>query len=428
MTAAPALPSRLRWRALLGPAAVHYEALVVSLVLILWIGRDQWFFGDDWAILAPHLDGDPMLPHVGHWNLIPALLFPHVRDLFGLGSYVPFLALALVAHLAVAHLIWRLLLRTGAVPWIATGLSVLVMVLGGGAENILWAFQFGFMGAIALGLLVVLMLDRERLNVPVVILAALVAPMFSGTALPVLAAAAVVGVVRHGVLKTLLLLLPAAVAYISWFVFVPRESALPPSGIHGMADFGFALAYAAAIYGGGLGRILPIFWLGVVPALGVAVWVVRTIRRGLATAATPAYALVFGSLVFAALTTYSRMSYGITGAAAQRYAYVTVVLLLPAGGLALSWLWRTALPWRVAVGALTVALVAFNLGTLVVDAGLQAVRENDSRIRIAEALDAVRDDPTNEALLSAPADPIWAPDLLGADLVALDRANELEGW
>ena len=37
-------------------AVVHYAALALAFTLILVLGRDQWFFGDDWAILAPRLD------------------------------------------------------------------------------------------------------------------------------------------------------------------------------------------------------------------------------------------------------------------------------------------------------------------------------------------------------------------------------------
>ena len=109
----------MRTRGVLTPRTVHYAALFVSFFAILWIGRDQWFFGDDWAILAPRLDGSVMLPHVGHWNLIPAIVFPLVRNWLGLGSYLPYLALAVLAHLAVAHLGWRILGRIGTKPWVA---------------------------------------------------------------------------------------------------------------------------------------------------------------------------------------------------------------------------------------------------------------------------------------------------------------------
>ena len=400
---------------------VHYAALVLSLAAILWIGRSQWFFGDDWAILAPHLDGAIMLPHVGHWNLIPAVVFQGVRDWLGLGSYLPFLALAVLAHLAVAHLGWRILLRVGAHPWVATLLSILMMLFGGGSENIFWAFQFGFMGAVALGLAVLLLLDRARLtplSCTAIILLSVLAPMFSGTAIPVLAAAAIVGWIRHGFVRTLLLLLPTAVSYLLWFALFALGHQVPSEGIR---SIGGAILYAGGMYGGGLGRALPWIGLGIIPAVLLVIWFAFTVRRRMLSAAAPAYAMVIGSVVFVALTTWSRSSLGVSGSAAQRYAYVTLALTLPAFGIMLSWLAARSRLWSVTTAVLLVALIGYNTVLLSVDAGAQATREAGSRHRILSSLDRILQHPDDQTLLQAPADSTWAPDLLGSDLLKLYR-------
>jgi hypothetical protein len=412
-------------RRLPSSVVVHYAALPLSFATILWIGRGQWFFGDDWAILAPHLDASIMLPHVGHWNLIPAIVFQGMRDWLGLGSYLPFLALAVLAHLAVAHLGWRILRRVGANAWVATLLSILVMLLGGASENLLWAFQFGFMGAVALGLAVVLLLDQRRLtplSCVAIVLLALLAPMFSGTAIPVLAAAAIVGWIRHGFLRTLLLLLPAAVSYLLWFVLIGREHQVASEGI---TNVGGAFLYAGGMYGGGLGRALPWIGLGLIPAVALVAWFAVTVRRRMLSVAAPAYAMVIGSLVFVALTTWSRSSLGLSASAAQRYAYVTVVLTLPAFGIMLSWVLARSKLWSVTVTLLLVVLIGYNVVLLAVDAGVQAQREAGSRQQILSTLDRVLEHPHETALLSAPADPTWSPDLLGSDLLKLYDAGEL---
>jgi hypothetical protein len=407
------------------PRAAHYASLVVSLVVILIIARDQWFFGDDWAILAPHLDADVMAPHVGHWNLIPALVFPAVRDLVGLGSYTPFLLLALLAHLTVAHLLWRILNRIGVPAWEATIVSLLVMLLGAGAENILWAFQFGFMGAVAAGLGVLLLLDAPTLGAgrlaPAIGLA-LIAPMFSGTAIPVLAAAAVVGLVRHGILRTLVVFAPAAVVYVGWyFAFALHDPGTPP-GVSTLSGAGFAAVYAGAMIAGGLGRALPVIWLGVIPAVAVLVWSIATVRRGLRTAAAPAYALALGAVVFAVLTAYARSGFGLSAAAAQRYAYVTIVLLLPALSLLVARLVRGRVGWTRAAAVLALALVVFNAGTLEVSGEAQARREAGSEHRVDATYSKVTATNPTAKELSSPADPTWAPDLLGSDV------RELAQW
>ena len=403
----------------------HYASIVVGLSYILLVSGQQWFFGDDWAILAPHLDQAVMAPHVGHWNVVPALVFPALRDLVGLGSYLPFLALALVAHTAVVHLSWRLMNRAGVQPWLATALAAMLLVLGGGAENILWAFQFGFIGAIAVGLATVLLVDREKPVVPLVIALAIVAPMFSGTAIPLLAAAGILGWIRRGFLRTAVLLLPAAVVYLAWYLLVARVVGVPAPGFHGLWDVGPAILYAAAMYAGGLGRALPFIGLGVIPALAVLAWVIVSIRRGVRSRLAPAIALAGGSVVFVALTTYSRLDNGLTSAASQRYAYLTITLLLPAIGLIVTWV---AAHSRVALWsclAVVVALTAYNAVILAVEAGAQAEREAESRQQIERSLARVIADPDNITLLDAPADPEWAPDLLGRDLLRLRESGAL---
>ncbi len=421
-SAAPAGSVARRWW---NPTVVHAVSVLLGLAYILVLSGGQWFFGDDWAIIAPHLDASLMQPHVGHWNLIPALFFMALRQVVGVGSYLPFLALALVAHVAVVHLTWRILKRVGGEPWLATGLAAMLMVLGGGAENILWAFQFGFMGAIALGLAVVVLIDTSAPRLPVwrfvlIIVLAVVAPMFSGTAIPVLVAAGVLGWIRRGPLRTAALLLPAAIVYLTWYLVVARSADLPEPGFRGLADTGRALVYAAAMYGGGLGRALPWIGLGVIPAAAVLGWLVVTLRhrKGHGPIA-PALALAAGSLVFVALTTYSRLDNGLSSAASQRYAYLTITLLLPALALVATAIAARSRRAFVAILCVIVVLIGWNAVVLGLEAHTQAAREAQSRQRIDAALEKVLADPTSEALLQAPADPMWAPDLLGSDLLVL---------
>lgn len=402
----------------------HYVSLPLSLIVILVVARNQWFFGDDWSILAPRLDGNVFQPHVGHWNLVPALVFPALRDLVGLTSYTPFLLLALLVHLAVAHLLWRIMNRVGVPPWGATVASLLVMLLGAGAENILWAFQFGFMGAIAVGLCVVILMDSTSLRgvrVTLIVVLALLAPMFSGTAIPVLAAAAVVGLVRHGLLRTVLLLLPTAISYLTWYLIFVINGAGAAGGVSSAGGVLFALVYAGAMVAGGLGRALPYIALGIVPAITVVVWFVLTVRRGIRGPGLSAYALCIGALVFVLLTAYARSDEGLSSAAAQRYAYVVIVLLLPALCLLVARMVARRRRWAVATMVLLGCLVAFNLGTLEVSGEQQSGREAASRARVDATYREVARGGATPAELSSPADPKWAPDLLGSDLRQLAR-------
>jgi uncharacterized membrane protein len=412
------------------PRVTHYVALVVSLGIIAFVARDQWFFGDDWTILAPSFDHDILLPHNGHWDLVPAVVFPLLRNAVGLGSYLPFLALAVLAHLTVAHLLWRILNRVGVAPWAATILSVMVMLLGAGAENILWAFQFGFMGAIAVGLGVILLLDSDRLGgwrIAGIVVLSVLCPMFSGTGLPVLAAAAAVGWVRHGFIRTILLFAPTAAVYLGWYFLVAIHSPASPGVISTLGGLLFAPVYAAAMYGGGLGRALPFVGLGILPAIAVAVWFFATVRSGIRTRALPAYALVIGSMVFVALTTYERSSFGLSAAAAQRYAYVVIVMLLPALGVVGTRFLATRPRWSRATTVILILLVVSNTVTLEVSGEVQAAREAGSRARVEATYHRLVSGHATKAVLDSPADPVWAPDLLGSDLLLLHRWGQFPG-
>lgn len=411
------------------PIFVHYASLVIGAVTILVLARGQWFFGDDWSILAPSRDTWLLVPHVGHLNLVPALVFPAIRNWLGLGSYLPFLIPALLAHIGIAHLSWRILVRVGVLPWLSTLLAVVIVVLGAGSENILWAFQFGFMGAVTMGLLVIVLVDRDRLTATLGVGTALIAtlaPMFSSTAIPVLAAAALVGWIRHGVLRTILIFLPTAVVYLAWYLAIGRMSPTPTSGIHSLGQLGEAIVYAGAMYAGGLGRALPWIALGILPAVATARWFFKTFKSGIATRRTAAYALIIGSVVFVALTTWSRFTFGVSAAATPRYAYLTIVLLLPSFGILLTNVAVRSSRWRVASLITVGALAVLNLVFLGIAAQEEAVREQASEDVVYGSLRAIVKDPRDPALLIAPADPLWATDLVGFDLLALHNAGQFD--
>jgi hypothetical protein len=280
------------------------------------------------------------------------------------------------------------------------------------------------MGAVAIGLGVLLLLDSERLTAPRivgVVLLALVAPMFSGTAIPMLVAAAIVGWVRHGFWRTALLFVPAFGVYVWWYVNYALGVSVGPGEVKSLAGLGFALVYAVAMVAGGLGRALPWIGLGVIPAIAVFVWFFATLRRGIRSRALPAYALVIGAVVFVLLTAYARSGTGLSAAAAQRYAYVTIVLLLPGLSLLVVRLVAGRRRWTTVATVGVLCLVVFNAATLEVSGEEQAQREAASERRVDAAYAKVVHGTPTAKELAAEADPVWSPDLTGADLLTLAR-------
>ena len=135
---------------------VHVVTLIAGLAILLWENRHLWFFGDDWEFLVKRGLHNPTLsvwqPHNEHWSTLPILLYRLLFTLFGL-HYFPYIFVAIVAHLVLAHLLWRTCLREAVDPWVATTFAALFVVLGSGAENLTWDFQVTFIGSLVFGYL-----------------------------------------------------------------------------------------------------------------------------------------------------------------------------------------------------------------------------------------------------------------------------------
>lgn len=387
------------------------------------LGRGQWFVRDDWSILHP--DTAPIqffAAHQGHWNTAATVVFQALRDTVGMHSYLPYLAIALLAHLAVVHLLWRIMIRTGVSPWMANGFAGVLIVFGAAAQNLLSAFQMGFMGAIAVGLAVLVLVDRPVLRRSGAIAAvglSIVALTFSGTALPVIAAALTLSIIRRGWLRSIALFAPAGIVYVVWYLLfsVGTSSSLAPYGLQLVTRLPL---FFAAMFGAGYGQFVGLVPLGVVIAVALAIWVIRRHRSWVGDEAL-AYALLLGSAVFAALTAASRSGGELTAAGAQRYVYVIVALAVPAMALALGAIASRGRALKfAAIG--TIALVAaVNAVLLIVRADEQAVLEQQVERQVSAALDLLASHPELRGDLMPVPDS--APDLTVADL----RADSVAG-
>jgi hypothetical protein len=338
------------------PSIAHYGVLAGGFVILLYASRNQGFYFDDWSFLIPGVT-DFWQPHNGHWSTIPRLIFVVLRNAFGLREFTPFVLPDLLAHLAIAHLIWRLMLRSGVERWIATSCSALVVFLGAGWENILWAFQVGFLGAVALALLSLLLIARDHLGWQsrvVIVLCSLLSVLFSGTALPVLAAVTIVGLVRQGWRWTAVLLAPTAVAFLAWYVLVGRSQ--PSLGSpQRLRDVLIAVPeYVLTMLLRGFGNMFPLAAsLGLALAVVLAVFAVVSAFRLTPERLIP-LALLAAALVFALMTAFSRVALGLSAALSPRYVYLVCVFGLPFAALALSGLVRRS---RVAVAVACVAVL-----------------------------------------------------------------------
>src|SRR4051794_39941197 len=136
-------------------AAAHALTLVGGFFVLLNANKDQWFFGDEWDFLSHrgvlHAERSIWYPHTEHWSTGPILIYRALYSRYGLRSYMPYIVVLLVLHLVVAHVLWRLLRQAGVDPTLSAALGGVYVLLGAGYENLLWAFQIGFIGSLAVG-------------------------------------------------------------------------------------------------------------------------------------------------------------------------------------------------------------------------------------------------------------------------------------
>ena len=407
------------------PESWHILSLALAAVVLVVLARRQWFFFDEWSFLVPSLEDNLLNPHVGHWSLTPILLTRALRGIFGLTTYWPYILLSIAVHLVLCHLLWRVMRRIGVNGWIAAALALLLALLGAGAENILWAFQVGFMGAIALGIAVILLVDGPRLT-PARWVATVFLSMwsvtFSGTAIAVLVAAGLVALARHGFLKAAFLLGPSGVLYLGWYLAFRSEMGVS----NGPASLGAAgievPEYVGHVFVDGLDKVLPVVGAGSIAVFCLLLWIALTSNRWRGPAVI-AYALVIAAVLQATLTAFSRSSLGVEAASSGRYIYAVVAVLLPAIGMAFTWFARERAGVVAVLTVLTMLIAGYNLALLVRASGLQATVEHASQQRIFAALDIVSE-PGADYPSGIRPEPVHAPDVTVADLLALEEA----GW
>src|SRR4051794_4997708 len=195
---------------------------LVAAVEILHDGRGTSFFEDEWDWVQWRRDwnADAFLqPHVQHLVAVPVLIFKLLFSTVGLDSYVPYRVAALLAHLVVCVLVF-LIARRYLAPWLAVAAMGLVLFLGAGWQDVLWAVNLDRTIATACGLAIVLLIDRRGVRAEVAVAALLTLALASasvGIAIWVGVAAALAAE-RPFVRRRLWLLIVPGALYGLWYL------------------------------------------------------------------------------------------------------------------------------------------------------------------------------------------------------------------
>ena len=355
------------------PARFMWLAVsIATFVALIVLGRHLTFWQDEWAFIGaePSSVGSWLVPHNEHWSTVPLLLYRGVLAVVGLHSYLPYLALLAALHVIAAGGAFVLLTRR-LPPWAAFAGVAPLLFLGSGYENLLWAFQIGFVGSVAAGTwgLVALETDRRPRTAAVGVALLIVALASSGMGLFfVLAAAVRLAADPASRRRVAWLAIPAGVFAI-WYLAFGRHGqsgqfAAPAQvlvfALRGLVYAvarvaGFDLAGHASV----LGSILAFAALALVTGLLVR----GAIRRSLPPLAVGGLVAAVGMYTVVGLT---RADLASDFATRSRYVYVAAFLLVLAAADLISHVHAgPRLPTVAVLGLL--ALVCLSVGANLVD-------------------------------------------------------------
>ncbi len=363
---------------------------LVACAAILWLSRTYTFYFDEWTFIITAPDWtfwSYFEPHNEHPSILFRAVYAALLNTVGLRTYLPYMALLLVAHFANVVLLFELV-RRRAGDLVGMAAAALLLVLGAGWEDVLWAFQMAWLASVAFGLgALVLLQSQRRIGVATACVTASLA--FSGIGAVFATAAAVQLTLTPARRRDLLWFVPVGVAVAVWYVAFGRFGEHPnpqPTAANLLLDPLYALWGLSQSAAGliGLGG-----WVGV-PVLAVVAAVIAwrwTRRRPDAFGVSATVALV----TFYLLTGLTRAQLGYEQSGSSRYIYVAAVLwLIVLGDLARDLPWRGT--WRPALVA-CVFLACFNSGVLLFSYAAARTVLMERQVADFYALSAMRSDP-----------------------------------
>ena len=420
-------------------------AAVTVGALLLWATGGYIFYFDEWTfILSTDSSWTHYLqPHNEHPAMIPRLIYTALLNTVGLRTYVPYMAVLLALHATNVVLLFELVRRrAGDVIGIAAALFLLV--LGAGWENLLWAFQIGFVGSVACGLGALLALTqgdpphpREpryaslggpphtvgRMWLAMVLLFASL--MFSGIGLFFWGAAAVWLALTPARRHQLVWLAPIPVVFAVWYLAIghtggPGTPAQPQSFADWLATLPLYVVWGvAASLGGLIGEGGELGLVLLLPALAVIGFTWRRRRPD-----AFALGIVAAMIAFYLVLGFNRAQFGYQQSGAGRYVYEGAVFwLLLLADAARNLPWRGT--WRPALVACAF-LVCFSSGATLYAYVIAKSAQMMRQAADMQALAAERTDPCLNP--GAAVDPLVMPAVTSARAYyrAIDRYGDPE--
>lgn len=307
--------------------AVHSAFLgilsTVAGVYLFLAGKGTTFFFDEWEFLITRNHGlgeEVFRTHVGHPSLVPLAIYRVLFALAGLERYSPYRMTLIGLHILVCTLLF-VYARRRVHAIVALSMATMLLFFGSAWNDLIWAFQIGYLGSLAGVLGALLFLDRrDRWGDRGASVCLLVAVMSSGLGLPGVAAVMVHVALSPGRLRRAWIVAPAIVAYgIIVLGFSDEPSQLKLANLDVVPGFlaSASTSVLRAGFGGGI----------VVASVVVVTGIALAARRALLDAeARPQLAtLAVLPLAFWGVTAVAR---GTESPGASRYLYPGALFLL----------------------------------------------------------------------------------------------------
>ena len=399
-------------------------AALAGSAAILWMTQGFTFYFDEWdyILAAPDWTWTSYLqPHNVHPTMLPRLIYAGLLATVGLRSYMPYMTVLLTLHAANVILLFEIV-RRRAGDLVGVACAAVLLVIGAGWENLIWAFQMGFVGSVACGLAMLLALQASRTprRMPVVAMLLTASLMFSGIGLFFGVAAAVMLAASPGRRKDLLWLAPVAIALGAWWLAYGRSGAPtnPPSSAANLvllplyAVWGLG-ASAAGLIGEG-GPVGPVLLVLASVAISFSWWRRRPDPLALG--------VVAAIVAFYLVTGLNRAQLGYQQSGSGRYVYEGAVFwLILLADAARNLPWRGT--WRPALIA-CLFLACFNSGALLFTFVAAKTVQMQQEVADLNALTATRSDPCLNP--NAAVDPLVMPQVTAPPLYyrAVDRYGD----
>ena len=373
----------------------HARLIVVLAALsfsaaILWLTRGYTFYFDEWTFIlsAPDWSWTTLLqPHNEHPVMLTRAIYAALLATVGMRSYLPYMAVLLALHVVSVTLLFEVVRRRSG-DLVAVASAALLLVLGAGWEDLLWAFQIQFAGSVACGLGMVLALQGPPGRRNAIIAAALLTAslMFSGVGLFFGVAAAVQLAATPDRRNDLVWFAPVAIAAATWYLAFGRNGG--PTASPSVAEIAALPLYVVWGLGAGAAGLI-----GLGGLIGLAVLVLAMVALALGwrhVRKVDAFGLgiLAGLISFYAVTGIIRVQLGYQQSGAGRYVYVGAVFwLILLADAARRLPWRGT--WRPALVA-CVFLACFNSGALLFEYATAKSVQMQRQVADLQALTAER--------------------------------------